>query len=60
MPGIKPTSLLFPFECGNCDNILSHRCADCERVYRARQATIDSLAPDETNGWIEADLYPPN
>ena len=59
MPRTKPTSSLLPFDCGNCDDALSRRCEDCERVYKAGKAKVDPLASKEIAGWIEADLYPP-
>ena len=60
MPGTKPISPLLPFDCANCDDILSRRCVDCERVYKAQQATVDHSASHETSKWITSDLYPPS
>jgi hypothetical protein len=60
MPGINLTASLRPFDCANCDDILSRRCIDCDRIYKARQATVDLVASDKTSKWTEADLYPPS
>lgn len=60
MPGINPTSSLLPFDCANCDDIISSRCIDCDRIYKGRQAMVDLVASDETSKWAEADLHPPS
>ena len=59
MPRTKPTSSPLPFDCVNCDDALSRRCEDCERVYKAEKAKVEPLAAKEIAGWLEADLYPP-
>jgi hypothetical protein len=59
MAETKPTSPLLPFDCANCDDILSRRCIDCDRVYKTRQATVGLVASGEASKWIESDLYPP-